>query len=456
MATEAIQQFNTQQPLVFLLVSSADHITGVTGASPTVTLSKSGGAFAAPSGVVSEVGNGWYQLSAAPGDANTLGPLALHAQAVGADPVDTLYTVVNFSPVQVVPGSPTIITPAPPPGTITFADVWKKIRLYVPGAPVFLVRTWVQDAFRELTQRRQWGWAVYQGQITYQASRAISPATVTVGSTLVTAAPATFINSDAGRQFAAGQSPNVNNAVATFPLYTIQSVATDGSSITLSLPFYGNNATSGSVNATILDAYAVMPSNFGAFIAVVDPINQRFIPWWATQQEMDLIDPARTAADSIPRLLVSASASVFPGTLGQLQYEFWPKPTAAGALQYYAMSRPMLLADTDPLLGLLQSRPDILENGALARAARWPGTADYKNPYFNLALAAAHKQEFELGADQLDLRDDDQYQQSFDTIPWQRLSVFTWAYNTNLLQMTDATLGDYAGFGGWGGGYCSW
>ena len=321
---------------------------------------------------------------------------------------------------------------------------------------MFLVRTWVQDAFRELTQKRQWGWGIYQGQITYQASRQLTNITVTVGSTLVTAAPATFVASDASRQFSAGISPNVNGAVATFPMYTIQSVATDGSSVILSLPFYGNNAQSGSVSATIRDAYATMPNNFGAFIAVVDPINQRFVPWWATQQEIDLIDPARTAADSTPRLLVSSSASVFPGTLGQLQYEFWPKPTAAGALQYYAMSRPMLLADTDPLLGLLQSRPDVLENGALARAARWPGTADYKNPYFNLQLALTHKAEFESGAIQLDLRDDDQFLQSWDTIPFQRWSAFSWAYDTHLLQSTDATLGDFAGFGGWGGGYCGW
>ena len=437
MAQEQVAQYNQTQPLVFLLVSASDHITGVTGASPTVTLSKSGGAFTPPGGAVSEIGDGWYKLAPNPGDANTLGPLVLHATATGADPVDTQYTVVNYSPTVFVPGVPTVSPTGVASLVPTFETVWRKIRLFVPGAPVFLVRNWVQNAYRTLTDKRQWGWSIFQGQLTFQASRALtSVATVTQGSTMVTAPIGTFVASDGGRQFTVG----------SYPIYTVFSVAADGSSILLDQPFYGNGSGV-AASAQIYDAYGTLPANFSAFQIVLDPVNQRIVPWWLTQEEFGLLDPVRMAAESVPRLLAASKLSTYPPTLGQVQYEYWPKPTAQGALQYYASGRPLPLRDTDPILGVLRDRTDILEAGALAWAARWPGTTDKKNPYFNPQLAMVHEAQFQTLANQLDLRDDDQFQQSFNTIPWQRWSAWTWAYDTRLLRETDASLGSYFGGG---------
>ena len=93
-----LKQSSTAQPLVFLLVQSADHLTGLAGATPTVTLSKAGGAFAAAAGAVTEIGNGLYRVAANATDTNTLGPLYLHATATGADPTDQEYAVVAFDP----------------------------------------------------------------------------------------------------------------------------------------------------------------------------------------------------------------------------------------------------------------------------------------------------------------------------------------------------------------------
>lgn len=89
-----IKQSSTAYPLVFLMVDSSDHITAKTGLSPTVTLSKSGGSFASPSGSVSEIGSGWYKVAGNATDTGTLGPLVLHATGTGADPVDVIYRVV--------------------------------------------------------------------------------------------------------------------------------------------------------------------------------------------------------------------------------------------------------------------------------------------------------------------------------------------------------------------------
>jgi len=72
----------------FLLVQSADHITGLTGATPTVTISKNGAALASPGGTVTEIGSGWYYISYTGTDTNTLGPLVAHVTAASADPSD--------------------------------------------------------------------------------------------------------------------------------------------------------------------------------------------------------------------------------------------------------------------------------------------------------------------------------------------------------------------------------
>lgn len=93
-----VKQSTTTYALVFLMVDSTDHVTGKTGLTPTVTLSKNGGAFASPSGAVSEIANGWYKVAGNATDNATLGPLILHATGTGADPTDVVYTVVTDLP----------------------------------------------------------------------------------------------------------------------------------------------------------------------------------------------------------------------------------------------------------------------------------------------------------------------------------------------------------------------
>jgi hypothetical protein len=98
-----IKQSTAVINFAFLLVLSSDHITGATGLTPTVTISKNGGAFAAPSGAVTEIGNGWYKLAANATDSNTLGPLVLHASGTGTDPTDMILgAVVAFDPQDAV------------------------------------------------------------------------------------------------------------------------------------------------------------------------------------------------------------------------------------------------------------------------------------------------------------------------------------------------------------------
>jgi hypothetical protein len=89
-----IKQSSATLALVFFMVDDTDHVTGKTGLTPTVTLSKNGGSFASPAGAVSEIGNGFYKVAANATDSNTLGILALTATAAGADRAAMAYEVV--------------------------------------------------------------------------------------------------------------------------------------------------------------------------------------------------------------------------------------------------------------------------------------------------------------------------------------------------------------------------
>ncbi len=92
------KQSDATYPLIFLMVDSTDHVSGKTGLSPTVTISKNGGSFASPSGAVTEIGNGLYKVAGNATDSNTLGELWVHATATGADPADVQYLIVAYDP----------------------------------------------------------------------------------------------------------------------------------------------------------------------------------------------------------------------------------------------------------------------------------------------------------------------------------------------------------------------
>ncbi len=99
------QQSSTMYPVTFFMADSVDRITGKTGLSPTVTISKNGGAFGAAGGAITEIANGWYRLAGNATDRDTLGELVVHAVATGADPAELIVEVVAQNPFEVGLGS---------------------------------------------------------------------------------------------------------------------------------------------------------------------------------------------------------------------------------------------------------------------------------------------------------------------------------------------------------------
>ncbi len=91
-------KLSTARNRPILMVDSADHVTGKTGLTLTITVSKDGAAFATITPTVTELSSGWYNLALTTTHTNTLGALALHITSTGADPTDLADEVLTALP----------------------------------------------------------------------------------------------------------------------------------------------------------------------------------------------------------------------------------------------------------------------------------------------------------------------------------------------------------------------
>lgn len=87
-----LKQSTGRNKLVFM-TDSADHVTGKTGLTLTITASKDGASFSSITPTVTDLGSGWYNLALTTTHTNTVGDFALHVTATGADPTDVLWEV---------------------------------------------------------------------------------------------------------------------------------------------------------------------------------------------------------------------------------------------------------------------------------------------------------------------------------------------------------------------------
>jgi hypothetical protein len=88
-----VKQSTARNRMVFM-TDETDHVSGLPGLTLTITASKNGAAFASISPTVTDRGDGWYNLAYTTSHSDTLGDLALHITATGADPLDLLDEVV--------------------------------------------------------------------------------------------------------------------------------------------------------------------------------------------------------------------------------------------------------------------------------------------------------------------------------------------------------------------------
>ena len=85
---------STAANVIIFMADSTDHITGKTGLTLTVTLSKDGGAFAAITPTVTERTSGWYNIALTTAHTDTVGDLVVRATGTGADASERALNVV--------------------------------------------------------------------------------------------------------------------------------------------------------------------------------------------------------------------------------------------------------------------------------------------------------------------------------------------------------------------------
>ena len=310
----------------------------------------------------------------------------------------------------------------------TFRDVWGLVALHVPGAPVSLVQSWVQDAYDELWGKRHWSWLRAETLLRTLAQRSVS-VTVTQGLTTVTSVGG-FLTTDAGRQFRIG---------GTGPIYTVDSV-TSANAIELTEAYGG---TSTGATASLHDRYLAMPADFRSCHTLTDLETQRPVAWWISRDRLDLFDPARIASNTRFRVLASYQLANDATYAGRFLYEAWPQPTAAGNYRLAYFKRGDALDAETKLGGVLATKTEALKQGALARAAAWPGTVGQPNPYFNLRLAQHLEAKFQLECQAIGVIDDDQYLMDLQQIDLSKFGLAALSADTTLMRQSDATLQDY-------------
>lgn len=279
---------------------------------------------------------------------------------------------------------------------ITFEQAYRAVLAHVPLAGPLLCREWVQWAYNEYGNARNWSHLRVESVITV-ADQKTGIATATQGSATIAGGTLVFAASDVGRQI----------RISSIPIYTIIAVSLAGGTSATLNRVYGE--ASGAQAFTVLDAYVTMPLDFNRFSAVLDPSNKWRLRYWISSAQLNACDPGRMSTGTA-RMLVNQSYSPVVGSTGQVRYELYPYQTSARSYPMWYFRKGEILGDDDVFIGQLANRAkDVLVPGALSRAAMWPGVDGKKNDYFNLSLAQAHKAEFDRKVSDLQLADDDLY-----------------------------------------------
>lgn len=296
---------------------------------------------------------------------------------------------------------------------ITFEDVYRAVLAHAPLAGPLLCREWVQWAYNEYGNDRNWSHLRVESVITVNDQKT-GTATATKGSATVAGGTLVFAASDVGRQF----------RISSIPIYTIVAVSlVGGTSATLNRVYGEATAVAGTF--VVLDAYVTMPLDFDRFSAILDPQNKWRLSYWISAEQLNACDPGRMSAGNAA-MLVNQSYSPVTGFTGCVRYELYPYQTSARSYPMWYFRKGEILADDDVFIGQLANRAkDVLVPGALSRAAMWPGVDGKKNDYFNLGLAREHQGEFQKKIIDMRVKDDDLYFEDCPVVNY-AYSAFPW------------------------------
>jgi len=281
-------------------------------------------------------------------------------------------------------------------GLSTYEGLYKQVLLRCPSASLFLARNWIDFRFRSLWDYKLWSWQRKQGQFIFDQVVTGGTVTVTRGSFTVQGTGTAWTPDQANHQFRIGLST---------PIYTIRSVDDVAQTLELTQVWGAPSATS--VGYSIYNAYQTAPSDFQNFIVIFDPRYNWALSLNVSQEQLDVWDAQRANVGAVSYVCASRDFDDVFNTPPLPRYEFWPHQQSAYVLPYHYVSRPPDLSDPGASLPRM-IRGDVLLEGALADAARWPGPSkDEPNVYFNLALAMQHEARFTEMVAQMARTDDE-------------------------------------------------
>lgn len=264
-----------------------------------------------------------------------------------------------------------------------------------------LAQSWINYAFRDLLEKRKWSWSIKQSQFIFPNQVTAGTVTVTNNSNAVVGVGTAFTSAMIGYQF------RINTLT---PIYTIAAV---GSATTLTLDQVWGAATKAAASYQIYIAYQIPPTDFHAFTTIFDP-NFSYQLWSSVGQSVLNSYDAQRSGQGVPYVVADydytnvafGGAALSPAVP---RFEVWPQQTSAYVLPFMYESRFPDLNDANGEVPRFIPGNVLLE-GAMAQAARWPGpSAEARNSYFNLQLAQMHQAIYDKQVRELERQDDEVY-----------------------------------------------
>jgi hypothetical protein len=152
------RQFVQNVPVskTFMMFRSTDHITGATGATLTVQISKGSMSLQAPQGTIREIGMGLYAIDYTASDVNTVGDLYIVATATGCDATAERDEVITST--EAAASVVQVGLPDPPSAGSLILEAFR--RGGVPDPTEEQLRRaeveWLQEVKDEIQGRKRW------------------------------------------------------------------------------------------------------------------------------------------------------------------------------------------------------------------------------------------------------------------------------------------------------------
>jgi len=287
----------------------------------------------------------------------------------------------------------------------TFAEMWRRLRLYAGSLPAPVGQGFIRNRYRQILDYPPGGWSFQYARSQFIVRAAISGlADLTEYSNILTVPAANLPGDDStiiGRQILfQGRAP----------VYTIVGNP-DASTIKIDSGYGG--ITASGINFDIADMYFVPPADFERLITIADPPNNWQLPFDIHTEELNNMDPQRSSV-GLPWLLADigwdqqyiaalgnkADGSPVVDIYGRTRYsaprplkEMWPRKMTNYVFPYLYLRRvPDLVLPGDTPAGFV--RGDVIFEGALADLSAWPGTPEVPNPKANPVWYNIHEKKF--------------------------------------------------------------